>query len=254
MSKHSALSRWTIGITLLLALSAVSYAASPPPLINYQGVLRGAADEPLTGPYDMTFRFFDAEIGGAEILLDRHLAANAQEVLVEGGLFSVGLGSGAVSDGAGPNLYGSLDAVFLDYDQVWLEVQIGAETLSPRTRVLATAYALNATSAASAELLDGHSPAFYLNTSSAWQVKNGALQLQSPDDSHATLESIHTGGTANAAARFEDNGFSGRAWVAEGDRGLRAYGAEYGGYFEQTDLFGSKAYLAGGNTGIIAYS
>ena len=254
MSRHCAHSRWMVSITLLLALPAALHGASPPPLINYQGVLRGAGDEPLTGSYDMTFRFFDAETGGAEILRDQHLAANAQAIMVDGGLFSVGLGSGMVVDGSGPNTYTSLDAMFLDFDQVWLEVQIGAESLSPRTRVLATAYALNATNAASADTLDGQSSSFYLNTSSGWQSKSGALRLQSPDDSHATFEAVHTGGTATAAAHFEDNGFSGRAWAAEGDRGLRAYGAEYGGYFEQTDLFGSRAYLASENTGIRAYS
>ena len=253
MSRHRARLR-TIGISLLLALPTALLAASPPPLINYQGVLRGMEDEPLTGSYDMTFRFFDAETGGVEILVDRHLAADAQAVIVDGGLFSVGLGSGTVADGSGPGTYTSLDAVFLDFDQVWLEVQIGAETLSPRTRVLATPYALNATNAATADMLGGQSSSFYLNTSPAWQWKDGALRLQSPDDSHAALEAVHTGGTANAAGRFEDNGFSGRAWVAEGDRGLRAYGSEYGGYFEQTDLFGSRAYLASEQTGIRAYA
>src|SRR5262245_36089183 len=203
----------SVGLTLLLALPTALLAASPPPLINYQGVLRGAGDEPLTGSYDMTFRFFDAEIGGAEILVDRHLAAAAQAVAVDGGLFSVGLGSGTVVDGSGPGIYISLDAMFLGFNQVWLEVQIGAETLSPRTRVLATASALNATNAASADMLGGQSSSFYLNTSPAWQSKNGALRLQSPDDSHAALEAIHTGGTAMAAGYFEDNGFSGRAWI-----------------------------------------
>jgi len=254
MSKHRAHPKWMIRGILLLALPIALHAASPPPLINYQGVLRGAADEPLTGSHDMTFRFYDAETGGVEILLDRHLAANARAVTVDGGLFSVALGSGTVTDGSGPNTYTSLDAVFLDYDQVWLEVQIGQETLSPRTRVLATAYALNATNASSAEMLDGQPSTFYLNTSTAWQSKGGALRLQSPDISHSTLEAIHTGGTANAAGRFEDNAFSGRAWAAEGDRGMRASGSEYGAYFEQTDLFGSRAYLASENTGIRAYA
>jgi hypothetical protein len=48
---------------LLLFVAFPALAADAPSLINDQGVLRGAADEPLTGDFDMVFRFFDAESG-----------------------------------------------------------------------------------------------------------------------------------------------------------------------------------------------
>jgi hypothetical protein len=59
-------------------------AVEPPALLNYQAVLRDAAGAPLSGSYDMTFRFFDAPLGGNEILVDQHLAAGAQAVVVDG--------------------------------------------------------------------------------------------------------------------------------------------------------------------------
>jgi hypothetical protein len=43
---------------LVLAFVAPAMmAATPPTIINYQGVLRSASDAPLTGSYDMEFRF-----------------------------------------------------------------------------------------------------------------------------------------------------------------------------------------------------
>jgi len=79
---------------LLLFVALPALAADPPALTNYQGVLRDAADAPLTVDFDMVFRFFDAESAGNEILIDQHFASNAQAVTVDGGLFSVALGGG----------------------------------------------------------------------------------------------------------------------------------------------------------------
>lgn len=126
-----------------LALSALamglfatlpSRAATPPAVINYQGVLRDQNDNPLSGTYDMVLRFMDAATAGNEILIDQHAAATANAVTASGGLFNVALGSGTMADGSGPGTYGSLDAVFRDYGGVWLEVTIGAETLTPERR------------------------------------------------------------------------------------------------------------------------
>ncbi len=62
------------------------FAANPPAPTHYQGVLRSAADQPLTGNYDMVFRFFDAATGGMEIMVDRHTTLVTQVVAVEGRL------------------------------------------------------------------------------------------------------------------------------------------------------------------------
>ena len=132
------------GLVLLLGFAGVASAATPPHLVNYQGVLRDASDNPLNGNHDMVFRFFSADVGGDEILIDTHDTLNGNPVPVTGGLFDVELGSGAVSDGSGPGTYTSLAGVFSAYADVYLSVGVGGETLSPRIRVVAAAYALNA--------------------------------------------------------------------------------------------------------------
>ena len=75
---------------LMIALAAgVALAASPPAIVNYQGVLRDDQNLPLDGSFDMTFRFFDTEnVGtGNEIMIDAHVAAGSGDVTVNGGLF-----------------------------------------------------------------------------------------------------------------------------------------------------------------------
>jgi len=86
----------------------------------------------------MAFRFFDAAASGNEILVDSHAS-----VVVSGGLFSVQLGSGTVTDGSGPGGYTTLSRVFANYPDLHLEVEVGGETLSPRIRVVSAGYALN---------------------------------------------------------------------------------------------------------------
>src|SRR3972149_4347562 len=92
---------------LLILVFAVVQAVEPPQLINYQGVLRDNQDRPVPdGNYAMVFRFFDdldSSPPENEILVDSHAV-----VTVTDGLFNVSLGSGAVSDGSGPNVHPSL--------------------------------------------------------------------------------------------------------------------------------------------------
>ena len=244
---------WSVTWLVVLVLGTLTLdalpAADPPGLIQYQGVLRNSSGAPLTGTYDMVFRFFDAETGGGEILIDRHLAANAQPVSVAGGLFAVGLGSGQVADGSGPGVYASLADLFRDHDTVWMEVQVAAETLAPRTRVLSAGYALNAATARSSETLDGLPSNFFLDTSSTWQWKSGALVLQNSDAGHAALDAVQMNGSTDTAGYFANSAYTGRAWIAEGDHGLRASGDEYGGLFE-APYWGSSAWLARDNTGV----
>ena len=94
---------------LATGVSFSAHAASPPPLVHYQGVLRDNNDKPLTGTFDMTFGFYDAQNAGPQILVDAHTGALA--VGATGGQFNVQLGSGTVSDGSGPGTYTALDQV-----------------------------------------------------------------------------------------------------------------------------------------------
>jgi hypothetical protein len=215
-----------------LLLFSAALAATPPPLVNYQGVLRNQNDAPLSGPFDMVLRFLDAESGGNEILVDQHAAATANAVIVSDGLFNVALGSGTVTDGSGPGTYTTLDAVFRDYGDVWLQVQVGAETLSPRTRIHSAPFALNATR------LDGRSAGSFIDTSSTAQTKTGRLTVSgggSGFDSALKAENLASGGIglyANAQG-IAVLGFGGTGGSFQGsDLGVRASGTFAGGYFD----------------------
>ncbi|MFN7967229.1 MAG: type VI secretion system tip protein TssI/VgrG [Acidobacteriota bacterium] len=155
----------------LALLPIVSVAATPPDAVHYQGVLRDASDQPLTGNYDMVFRFFDAQTAGNEIMIDRHLAAGTGAVTASGGLFSTALGGGAVSDGSGPGTYTSLAKAFADFGNVWLGIEVQGQTLTPRVRLLASPYALNATN------LDGKAANTFVDTSGTAQSKTGNLAV-----------------------------------------------------------------------------
>ena len=63
--------RRPLAFVVLLMLSGVTLAVTPPDQIHYQGVLRDSAGEPLDGAYNMWFRLWSAETGGNEILVDR---------------------------------------------------------------------------------------------------------------------------------------------------------------------------------------
>ena len=123
-----------LGIALLALIGCflcdgidIAVAATPPDTLNYQAVLRDAGGDPLDGEFDMVFRFFDAENGGSEILVDEHRAITGHAIQVNRGLVRVGLGSGIVSDGAGAfpgDPYTTLTAAFGDFGEIWMQIEI----------------------------------------------------------------------------------------------------------------------------------
>jgi hypothetical protein len=222
-------------------------ATSPPALLNYQGVLRDAADKPRNGTFDMTFHFFDALTAGNEILVDAHTTPNG--VAVSNGLFGVLLGGGTISDGSGTGFYSSLDGVFRDFDTVYLEVQIGSETLAPRTRIVSAPYSLNAGS------LGGLAATQYLDTTIGGQIKDGALAcnqglLGYNDSGQGFGYGVWGRGLQGGGAFLDSNG-SGVAYVATGDTGIEAAGNSRGGYFHDSNTTGS-AYVGTVGYGVYA--
>ena len=63
--------RAVLVLVLLLGLagSSTTLGAEAPDALNYQGVLRDDDSNPRNGTFDMVFRFFDAPVGGSEILI-----------------------------------------------------------------------------------------------------------------------------------------------------------------------------------------
>jgi len=171
--------------SLILPLAA---AAIPPDRISYQGILRDPDGAPLSGTFDMVFRFFTAAEGGSEIIVDDHSGADA--VTVTDGLFDTHLGGGTVSDGSGPGVYLSLADVFQAFSSVFTQVEIEGEVLEPRIEMVSAPYALQA---GDAELLDGVNGSQYLRSDTTCTSRarsRSAVRSPLPTPSTTALETL----------------------------------------------------------------
>lgn len=115
-------------ILVALAVLVLASGCGTPPLQNemsYQGRLTDAGGNPIGGTRDMTFRLFTTDTGGTSIWEEAH------SVQVTDGLFNVVLGGTTALD----------EANF--HQPLYLEVEVGGETLSPRQKLLAAPYAFS---------------------------------------------------------------------------------------------------------------
>lgn len=215
----------TAVLVLALAIAAATAAqVSPPEAINYQGVLRDAAGAPLTGAYDMTFRLFDAVSGGNEVLVDTHVAAGTGAVTVTGGLFNAEVGSGALADGSGPGTYNTLGAVFSGYTHLYLEVQVGAETLAPRIHLASAGSALNAGTAVTASTaydaqnLGGFGASMYTKGASAETILGNWVNTTNPWADNEVSDTLTVGSTSTITLSTVSSPTEGRIyWDPAGD-------------------------------------
>ena len=111
----------------ILCLTALTYAAIPR-VINYQGRLTDKDDNPLTGNFLVTFRFYDAEKEGQPIWEEGHI------LNIKSGLFNV--------------LMGSVKPLEIDFNKdLWLGMEVASDgEMSPRIKLASSVYALNAKS------------------------------------------------------------------------------------------------------------
>jgi len=145
-------------------------AIAVPQYLNYQGILRGASGNLITGTKAMKFRIYDDATATAAGNLK--LEVVSAEVVVSGGLYNVGIGPlGYAELASGPR---------------WLEVEVGGETLSPRTELLSVAYAVMAVTAETAA---------YANTAGSASTASSATNATTATNAnYATLS-----GTASSA-------------------------------------------------------
>lgn len=111
-----------LGLALVLVFGATTQAA--PELIDYQGYLEDDIGNPITDTLSLTFTIYTASSGGTSKWTETQ-----SNVAILGGLFNVTLGSSTAL----------LDSVFNDNTR-YLAVSIGGSELSPRTRIVSTAY------------------------------------------------------------------------------------------------------------------
>ncbi len=124
-------------------------AVAPSNILSYQGRLLNSNGVPISDSSVLVeFRLFTALTGGtcvwsnSSATCDTNTPAStvARTVTLTSGLFSENLGDTSI---ASPYLAIS-DSTFADNATLFLEVEVAGETLSPRKRVTAAAYAMNA--------------------------------------------------------------------------------------------------------------
>lgn len=119
---------WTQGLFAALAMMVLVLPpaqADVPKTMAFQGKLTDASGLPLDGNKTVTFRLYGAVTGGTK------LWEEVKTLTVSGGLFST--------------LLGDKTPLSVAFDQpYWVEIVVGAETLSPRQPLASSPYALMA--------------------------------------------------------------------------------------------------------------
>lgn len=133
-----------IAIVSLCPVFAQAAAVSPSNIITYQGRLLGADGVPVSDvSLNMIFTLYSDAAGGSCLWSNSSATCattTARAVTLTDGLFTEDLGDTTL---AAP--YAAIaDTVFSDDTSVYLQVVVAGETLTPRKRITATAYALNA--------------------------------------------------------------------------------------------------------------
>ncbi len=117
-----------LAIVLAVGLNAMICSAQIPQQFNYQGRLTSGTN--LVNAYTtMVFRLYNTSVGGSALYIE------TQTVAVVDGLYSAGVGQN-------PG-FGSLPAAATN-QPLYLELQIGPTTLSPREQVISVLYAVKA--------------------------------------------------------------------------------------------------------------
>ncbi len=109
----------------ILCVASLVYAAVPQ-VINYQGKFTDKDNNPLSGNYLVTFRFYDVASGGAALWEEGHI------LVMENGIFNA--------------LLGSIKPLDLDFNKdLWMGIEVASDgEMMPRIKLTSTAYAFNA--------------------------------------------------------------------------------------------------------------
>ena len=115
---------------LLYALCPMLSFPGVPGKLNYQGKLTDNQGDLITGTKDIDFALYTDAASSFAVWTEGHAG-----VQVTNGLFNVVLGE--IND---------LSSAFGTYDSLYLEIEVGGETLSPRQEMASAGYALKAQS------------------------------------------------------------------------------------------------------------
>ncbi|MBI3096622.1 MAG: hypothetical protein HYY93_00010 [Planctomycetes bacterium] len=221
-------------VAVLCALCAMAVPlraqATSRQLLNLQGRLTDNSGSCLTGTYSFTLGIFSVSSGGAALYTDTQAA-----VPVTSGIYNIELGAGTG---------GAIPASVFNNPDLYIEISINGETLTPRTHLTSAAFAFNA------DTLDGlDSTAFAPATGSA---------NYAPSAGSGTYVA-KTGDTMTGALDLPPNGLAvgtNQLVVSGGSVGIGTSSPSAGQKLEIVDSVNSSTaiVLDNPNTGSNAYS
>lgn len=145
-NREDVMKRFTIilyTIWSIVSLVTVDELRAVPQLLNYQGKI-SQHSAPLDDTVTMTFRIVSEASGGVILWEEKQTS-----VVITGGLYNVLLGTGETN-----SLYGSLDSAIFFSDDIWLEVDINGELLTPGQKFSSIAFSYRT---GDVERVGGHS-------------------------------------------------------------------------------------------------
>lgn len=131
VSTLSILAYRQLGRDATLTAAFPSTPTTPNRQLSFQGRLENAAGTPITSATNIIFKLFDASSGGTEL----YSSGTCSITPDTDGVFSTQIGGACGS--------GIASSVFTENADVWLEVTVASETLTPRQQIATVAYALN---------------------------------------------------------------------------------------------------------------
>ncbi len=181
----------SLTVSLSLTVSAqqsVSVSAVVPTLVNFNGALRDAGGQPLSGPQQVTFSLYKESAGGAALWME------AQKVEADAtGTYTVTLGA-TTAQGMPASLFASGEAH-------WLGVRVEGQEEQPRVLLVSVPYALKA---ADAQTLGGlPSSAFALAPATSNTSSSTTTTTTTSAGRHTPSSGVTTaGGTASTLPLF----------------------------------------------------
>ncbi len=183
-------------LLLILLVFPLWVSATPVGPMSYQGRLLNNQGVPVTGSYNFTVRIYDDLVSGTLVYEEVH-----SNVTVNDGVYSFRVGTQTPQTGSWDlNLWQN------NINDLYLELQVGGETLSPRTELTSAPHAFTATLALGAESLGGRSAAEYDNILEGLCVANNGKWL--------ALAEVCAGGAVDLSGELwsdldPDNNYSG---------------------------------------------
>ncbi len=229
-------------IALLFALMIFPLLLSATPVgpMSYQGRLLNDQGVPVTGSYNFTVRIYDDPVAGALVYEEVH-----SNVTVNDGVYSFRVGTQTPQTGSW-----DLDLWQNNINDLYLELHVGAETLSPRTELTSSPHAFTSTLALAADTLGGKTAAEYDNILEGVCVASKGKWLDLVDQCLGASSSFPGPSVSSWSTLSSDSDFSNLDLSNADISGISFMGADLSGstFYQTTYRVSGIAHADIGNT------